>query len=425
MKKKLTIATMVVLAVTGASRAQETLMDVTDLYMVGGPTSWNALELLKTSDHKFYYEGNLPADDGNKQGCFRASAWGADVVFYGPQVHAVADMTPLNEANPEQEIDYNNMEGGDKNWRITEAGYYRVIFDLENAKISIAKDCSQVLPVIAKTVYAIGDATLGGWDAENRTPLVKEGSDPYTFTYQAYLKGGKTFKFSLDKLSDPRQWDGFWIHPAEEGVTVGTEGLTGCRMRVFRGSDLNDYQWKVETPGTYKITLNLRDMTMNAEYLGEKHIADQLWLVGDVTDWNFQPMEKVEPNVFEYTCGNLEAGKRFRASMAPVWGDHFRPEVDNTELAIDNKTGLDIKTDQTEDYNWTTKEPGTYKLRFNLNTMKVSANNDNPSTSVTIVANDDDPERYYNLQGVPVDHITAGGIYIHKKGTVVKKVIVR
>ena len=196
-------------------------------------------------------------------------------------------------------------------------------------------------------------------------------------------------------------------------------------MRVFRGSDLNDYQWKVETSGTYKITLNLRDMTMNAEYLGEKHIADQLWLVGDVTDWNFQPMEKVEPNVFEYTCGNLESGKRFRASMAPVWGDHFRPEVDNTELAIDNKTGLDIKTDQTEDYNWTTKEPGTYKLRFNLNTMKVSANNDNPSTSVTIVANDDDPERYYNLQGVPVDHITAGGIYIHKKGTVVKKVIVR
>ena len=254
---------------------------------------------------------------------------------------------------------------------------------------------------------------------------VKDESDPYTFTYQAYLKSDKSFKFSLDRLAAPREWDGFWLHPADADVTVGAEGLTECRMRVFRGADLNDYQWKVVTPGTYKITLNLRDMTMNAEYLGEKHIADQLWLVGDVTDWNFQPMEKVEPNVFEYTCENLEAGKRFRASMAPVWGDHFRPEVDNTELAIDNKTGLDIKTDQTEDYNWTTKEPGTYKLRFNLNTMKVSANNDNPSTSVTIVANDDDPERYYNLQGVPVDHITAGGIYIHKKGTVVKKVIVR
>ena len=97
-------------------------------------------------------------------------------------------MTPLGEANPEQRIDYNNMADGDKNWCVTEAGYYRVIFDLESAEISISKDCSQVLPVIAKTVYAIGDATLGGWDATNRTPLVKDESDPYTFTYQANLK---------------------------------------------------------------------------------------------------------------------------------------------------------------------------------------------------------------------------------------------
>ena len=167
-------------------------------------------------------------------------------------------------------------------------------------------------------------------------------------------------------------------------------------------------------------------MEMSAEYLSDKVIANHLYLVGDLTNWSFQPMEQVSPNVFEATFDNCESGKRFRASMAPVWGTHLRPEVDNTELAIDNKDGLDIKTDQNEDYNWAIKEPGTYKIRFDLNKMKVSANNE-PTTSITEIIQDggDVTCEYFNLQGIRVMNPVAGEVYIQRTGTTVRKVIIR
>ena len=364
----------------------------------------------------------MEGGDGVSTGRFRASAWGADVVFNGPQVHAVEDKTLLSPAtSATANIDYNNMEGGDKNWYIAESGNYRIVFDLDKAIVSITSDFSEVLPVITPSVYAVGDATIGGWNPAEGTPLTLDATNPYIFTYQTYMKGG-AFKFSL---RNDKEWDGNWIHPAQN-ITIGAEGLKKCAIEVFRGADLNDNQWTVSEAGTYKITLDLRNMEMSAEYLSDKVIANQLYMVGDLTNWSFQPMEQVSPNVFEATFDNCESGKRFRASMAPVWGTHLRPEIDNTELAIDNKYGLDIKMDQNEDYNWATKEPGTYKIRFDLNKMKVSANNET-TTSITEIIQDGGNAtcEYFNLQGIRVMNPVAGEVYIQRTGTTVRKVIIR
>ena len=402
--------------------AVATLSEISELFMVGDPTQWSAFELVKTSDHVFFYQGKVEGGDGVSTGRFRASAWGADVVFNGPQVHAVEDKTLLSPAtSATANIDYNNMEGGDKNWYIAESGNYRIVFDLDKAIVSITSDFSEVLPVITPSVYAVGDATIGGWNPAEGTPLTLDATNPYIFTYQTYMKGG-AFKFSL---RNDKEWDGNWIHPAQN-ITIGAEGLKKCAIEVFRGADLNDNQWTVSEAGTYKITLDLRNMEMSAEYLSDKVIANQLYMVGDLTNWSFQPMEQVSPNVFEATFDNCESGKRFRASMAPVWGTHLRPEIDNTELAIDNKYGLDIKMDQNEDYNWTTKEPGTYKIRFDLNKMKVSANNE-PATSITEIIQDGGNAtcEYFNLQGIRVMNPVAGEVYIQRTGTTVRKVIIR
>lgn len=390
--------------------------------MVGWQTSWSAFELIKSSDHVFFYQGKVEGGDGVSNGSFRASPLGGDEVFNGSQVHAVGDKTLLNPTTaPNAKIEYGTMEGGDKNWYISESGNYRIVFDLEKAIVSISKDFNEVLPVITSSVYAVGDATVGGWTPAFGSPLTVDASDPYIFTYQTYMKGG-SFKFSL---RNDKEWDGNWIHPVQNTI-FGADGLTKCAMEVFRGSDLNDNQWTVSEAGTYKITLDLRNMEMSAEYLSDKVIANQLYMVGDLTNWSFQPMEQVSPNVFEATFDNCESGKRFRASMAPVWGTHLRPEVDNTELAIDNKDGLDIKTDQNEDYNWAIKEPGTYKIRFDLNKMKVSANNA-PTTSITEIIQTDGnaPCEYYNLQGIRVMNPVAGEMYIQRTGTTAKKVIIR
>lgn len=423
MKKICWLAAVATLSISGTASAQATLSEISELFMVGDPTQWRALELVKTSDHVFFYQGKVEGGDGVSTGRFRASAWGADVVFNGPQVHAVEDKTLLSPAtSATANIDYNNMEGGDKNWYISESGNYRIVFDLEKAIVSITQDFSEVLPVITPNVYAVGDATVGGWTPAFGSPLTVDASDPYIFTYQTYMKKGGPFKFSL---RNDKEWDGNWIHPAQN-TTFGADGVKKCAMEVFRGADLNDNQWTVSEAGTYKITLDLRNMEMSAEYLSDKLIANQLYIVGELTNWSFQPMEQVATNVFEATFDDCESGQKFRASTAPVWGTHLCPEIDNTELAIDNKDGLDIKTDQNEDYNWAIKEPGTYKIRFDLNKMKVSANNE-PTTSITGIIQDGGNAtcEYFNLQGIRVMNPVAGEVYIQRTGTTVRKVIIR
>lgn len=209
------------------------------------------------------------------------------------------------------DIEYNNMGDTDKNWYVETDGSYRIIFDLEKGKVSLTTDFSEVLPVLTSSVYAVGDATPGEWNALQGSPLTVDESDPYIFTYQMYLKEGK-FKFSLRNDKD---FDGNWIHPSEDNVTLSGETLTDCRMDIFRGAGINDNQWTVSVPGTYKLTLDLRNMKMNAEYLSDKIVANQLYIVGDLTGWGFFAMDKVADNVFESTFENCESGKRFRASL--------------------------------------------------------------------------------------------------------------
>lgn len=419
--KKTLVALFSAVIFACAASAQTSLSEVEDLYMVGDPTQWSFLQLIKSSDQVWFYEGNITGSEaGGESGRFRA----APAASWDNPIHATANGTVANPDGTLYNVEYNNMAGGDKNWVIDKTGKYRIVFDLQASQMSVTQNFSEVLPVITPSVYAVGGATIGEWDTAQGTPLTVDASNPYIFTYQTYIKSGDCkFKFSL---RNDKGWDGNWIHPAQS-VSFGTDGLANCPIEVFRGADIHNNDWTVTEAGTYKITLDLRNMEMSAEYISDKVVSDQLYIVGDLTGWAFYPMDKVAPNVFEFTFDNCNSGQRFRASLAPVWGNHLRPEADNSELAIDNKDGLDVKADQTNDYNWVTKEPGNYKIRFDLNTMKVSTNKDNTSTSleeITTANNEETPE-YFTLQGIRIENITVGGIYIQKTGSSVKKVIIR
>ena len=423
--RKIFLTTATLLAVSATAVAQDVLQNVTDLYMVGDPTSWGFLQLIKTSDHVWFYEGNITGSEANAgellNGRFRA----APAAGWDNPIHATVDGTVANPDGTLYDVEYNNMAGGDKNWVINKTGKYRIVFDLQASQMSVTQDFSKVLPVITPTVYAVGSATIGQWDPAQGTPLTVDPSDPYIFTYQTYITPGSNDSKLKFSLRNDKDWDGNWIHPTQS-VSFGKEGLNKCAIEVFRGADIHDYDWTVTDAGTYKITLDLQKMEMSAEYVSDKLVSDQLFVVGDLTGWAFYEMEKVAPNVFDFTFDNCTSGQRFRASLAPVWGNHFRPEFENTELAITNTDGLDVKADQTNDYYWVTKEPGNYKIRFDLNSMKVSANNENSPTSISeITKNDEQPGEYYTLQGIRVENVHAGGIYIRKTGNTVKKVIIR
>lgn len=120
MKKIFWLAAVATLSISGVAAAQESLTEISDLYMVGWQTSWSAFELIKSSDHVFFYQGKVEGGDGDTNGSFRASPLGGDAVFSGPQVHAVEDKTLLSPTTSITEIiqdggnvtcEYFNLQG--------------------------------------------------------------------------------------------------------------------------------------------------------------------------------------------------------------------------------------------------------------------------------------------------------------------------
>ena len=62
MKKTLVTLFAAIISACAAS-AQTSLMEVEDLYMVGDPTAWSFLQLIKSSDHVWFYEGNIAGSE--------------------------------------------------------------------------------------------------------------------------------------------------------------------------------------------------------------------------------------------------------------------------------------------------------------------------------------------------------------------------
>lgn len=71
MKKHLLITALAVVGIAGMASAQESLMEVNDLYMVGDPTGWSAYQFIKSSDLIWFYQGTIAGGNGTESGRFR------------------------------------------------------------------------------------------------------------------------------------------------------------------------------------------------------------------------------------------------------------------------------------------------------------------------------------------------------------------
>lgn len=135
------------------------------LYMVGDatPNGWSIDDPTpftrgEEDNMVFTWEGTLNA--GEMKLCLTTGSW--DAGFIRP----VNDKEAISKSNISGQTFAMWAGDPDNKWRVTEAGKYRLSFDLRNWTMSTEylgeKDKPAVEPIVLDHLYAIGSATLAG-----------------------------------------------------------------------------------------------------------------------------------------------------------------------------------------------------------------------------------------------------------------------
>ena len=214
----------------------------------GDPTSFTQ----DTEDpYVFVYEGVM--NKGEMKAMLAKGSW--DVPFIRPAIEGLE----VGKAGI-AETTFQMWAGDpDWKWRFTEAGMYKMAFNLKTWTYTIEylgelpKD-----PIKLGALYMVGEAAPNGWDLGAATPLVKESE--YVFTYEGPLKAGEV------KFCEVKDWSAKFIRPENANEPITKTGVANNKLVYTTGPD---DKWKVVDPGQYKLTFNLEKYTIKAEYLGE------------------------------------------------------------------------------------------------------------------------------------------------------------
>lgn len=236
------------------------------LYMVGSatPCGWNIdapFALTKLSDYLWQYEGEL--EEGEFKCCTETGSW--DVPFVRP-LGSSCNVS----ANG---LEFNQMTytpSPDNKWVVTDAGKYRLTFDLEHftltseflGAVQIGGEIDPDALDLAN-IFLVGEATPNGWDIGNATKMTRSETDRYIFTWEGFLDYGE-FKAAAERDTS---WSCPFLRPTVNGTEVSSAGLS--QEFIYTAGD-PDNKWRVTEAGNYRITFNLHNRTITVDWLGAR-----------------------------------------------------------------------------------------------------------------------------------------------------------
>lgn len=220
---------------------------------------------------------------------------------------------------------------------------------------------------VSESLYICGEATEGGWNAERMGMLsLVDNQQPGIFYIITTLTEGKEFKFfTRMDLSSPA----YVCAPGKEQIL--SDGMTTSIIKKVDDS-VDDLKFEVTETGTYKLTVDLLDNTLNvvkSEPLAPAFTT--LYFVGSFTGWAFKPMKQdpVNPFIFLYSDlfeWNPDGEFKF-GTLDGSW--------DNMYMATQDKapyTDTNVKLGGT-DQKWVLKEEEcgkVYKIRLDITAGK-------------------------------------------------------
>lgn len=351
----------------GTSFAQEQEQPAS-LYMIGTATAggWSLdkateLTLVEGSESEYSWTGDLV------KGTFKACAEkNLDAPFYRPET--AESFVGEDGVTPNDKVVYTTSP--DDQWTVTTAGKYTITIDTK--ALTIAAEYlgeSEKKPIETETLYLLG---VPNWDINNPTPLEK--TSDYVFVWEGGLKENETFQACFA----PGNWGAAFIVPVSNNSTISQTGVSDGEFEV---SYDHANMWKVAEEGSYRITFNLSDYTVSAEYLGE-YLPAELYMIGGATEggWDWSNVSVLAPvkgefGKYSYT-GNLSVGEFKICSVKDESYSQpfYRPTSDNCNVSAD---GISAETMQytagDPDYKWNVLTAGNYTLTVDIKNMTIAA----------------------------------------------------
>ena len=230
-------------------------------------------------------------------------------------------------------------------FQITEPGTYKISLNLLDLAISISKWDE---PAYSQ-IFIVGPASPNGWDITNATELVQDNDNPFIFTYTGVMNKGE-FKFPVNRNGDWGQ-DMYMM-------------VDDTHMYLHNGGDPDDNKWVNKKKGYYKVTLDLKNLTMTMK-------QTKLYFVGSATPvlWDIEnAIEMVEDAtdgcIFTYT-GPMTAGEfKFPVNRNSDWAQDMYMKVDNSHMYLHHGGDED-------DIKWVLTEAGNYIITANIELLTV------------------------------------------------------
>ena len=341
------------------------------LYMVGDatPKGWdiNSPTPLVASEEDalvFTWEGNLNV--GEMKLCTTTGSWN------DPFIRPLVGGTEIGK-EPITDAPF-KMHAGDPDykWNIVEAGVYNIKFDMRHRTMSTVylsePDGPEIIPIETENLYIIGDATPSWWNIDTPTPCEKISD--YIFVYEGGLNEG-----ALQALLTPGDWSPAFILPIKEDSKINKSWKDD---ELFNYSINHSNMWTVEDAGRYRLTFDLRNWTISAEYLGS-YAPEKLYIVGSATagGWsldNATELTAVDGIDGEYTWTGYLAKGTFKATTVKDFGAPFyRPSSPDCQISETGITATDVVLTSDPDDQWNVVTAGNYKIDINTKKLTITA----------------------------------------------------
>ena len=251
---------------------------------------------------------------------------------------------------------------GEACWTVSSWGFWEVEVNTVRRIVTFTQKTKKY-----NNIGIVGPATPNEWNA--KTPTLLNNVDYTTFTLDVYLKAG-TIRFLNDPDANANNegWDVDQYIAKSKDLPI-TDGEPMEVVLAAFGKPRGDNMWVVETPGAYRITLNVDEHTVLFERIGDMLLPsfNNVKLVGTATPggWDatkMTPMEKVGED-WTWT-GYLKADEiKFVCNQSGTdWGTNQIMPQKNGQ-GISEAEGLEsVYKLGGDDAKWVIRYSGTYTI---------------------------------------------------------------
>ena len=209
--------------------------------------------------------------------------------------------------------------------------------DCDEVQESIIELSAYTYEPVTKTLYIIGDAAPNGWSADNAAEMTRTSNG--VFTWQGNMREGN-FKFITT------------LGQFLPSYNKGTDGKL-----VFRDSDDDpDEQFHIDEAYTYKVDVNLLTGAISwGKSEAETPAYDNLYLVGNMTGWSFEAMQKDLLDPFLFRMGRyFDQGGEFKFGTSNgSWENMLKATTSNASIT---DTSMEFISGYDPDNKWFMKD---------------------------------------------------------------------